>query len=166
MSRYTVSTTIRRWIEMQGVSGFDDAVLAELRPLLRLAPAVCSTLIAVATLLALPILFWALMPLGVICAVTGTHPVNLLYNLVLRHLFGTRRVPRSGAPMRFACLLAALWMGSTSIAFLVSAPLLGYALGAALVLATGVAATTSFCLGCFIYERLIGAPGMRANMPH
>ena len=166
MFMYTVSTTIRRWIEMQGVIGLDDAALAEIGPWLRLAPAICSALIAVATLLALPILFWALMPLGLICAVTGTHPVNLLYNLGLRHLFGTRRIPRSGAPMRFSCLLAALWLGSTGIAFLVGVPLLGYALGAALVLATGVAATTPFCPGCFIYERLIGAPGAREKTPH
>jgi len=154
MSRYTLSTTIRRWIEMQGVIGLDDAALAEIGPWLRLAPAICSALIAVATFLALPIVFWALMPLGLICAVFGTHPVNLLYNLGLRHLLGTRRIPRSGAPMRFSCLLAALWLGSTGMAFLVGVPLLGYALGAALVLATGVAATTPFCPGCFIYERL------------
>jgi len=163
MSRYTISTTIRRWIEMQGVIGLDDAALAEIGPWLRLAPAVCSVLIAAATLLALPILFWALMPLGVICAVTGTHPVNLLYNLGLRRLFGTPRIPRSGAPMRFSCLLAALWLGGTGIAFLVGPPLLGYTLGAALVLATGIAATTPFCPGCFIYERLTGAPGEASN---
>jgi hypothetical protein len=166
MAIYTLSTTIRRWIEMQGVSGLDDAALAEIGPWLRLAPAICSALIAVATFLALPILFWALMPLGLICAVFGTHPVNLLYNVGLRHLFGTRRIPRSGAPMRFSCLIAALWLGSTGIAFLVGVPLLGHALGAALVLATGVAATTSFCLGCFIYERLVGAPGAREKTLH
>jgi hypothetical protein len=166
MSTYTLSTTIRRWIEMQGVIGLDDAALAEIGPWLRLAPAICSALIALATFLALPILFWALMPLGLICAVFGTHPVNLLYNVGLRHLFGTRRIPRSGAPMRFSCLLAALWLGSTGIAFLVGVPLLGYALGAALVLATGVAATTRFCPGCFIYERLIGTPGAREKTLH
>ena len=68
--------------------------------------------------------------------------------------------------MRFSCLLAALWLGSTGIAFLVGVPLLGYALGTALVLATGVAATTLFCPGCFIYERLIGTPGARENSTH
>jgi hypothetical protein len=150
---------------MQGV-GLDDAALAEIGPWLRLAPAVCSALIAIATLLALPSLFWALMPLGLICAVFGTHPVNLLYNLGLRHLFGTPRIPRSGAPMRFSCLLAALWLGSTGIVFFVSAPLLGYALGAGLVLATGIAATTPFCPGCVISERLIDAQVAREKTPH
>jgi hypothetical protein len=57
---------------MQGVSGLDDAALAEIGSWLRLAPAICSALIALATFLALPILFWALMPLGLICAVFGT----------------------------------------------------------------------------------------------
>jgi low affinity Fe/Cu permease len=139
---------------MQGIIGLDDAALAELRPWLRLAPAVCSALIAVATFLGQPIALWVLMPLGLICATFGTHPVNMLYNIGLRHLFGTRRIPRSGAPVRFSCLVAALWLGGTGIAFVGGVPLLGYALGTALVLATGVAATTSFCPGCFIYERL------------
>ena len=165
MSTYTVSTTIRRWIEMQGVIGLDESALAEIGPWLRLAPAVCSALIAVATFLGLPIAFWVLMPLGLICAIFGTHPVNLLYNLGLRHLFGTRRIPRSGAPMRFSCLLAALWLGSTGIAFLVGVPLLGYALGAALVVATGVAATTPICPGCLIYERLVGTPVAHEKTP-
>jgi hypothetical protein len=165
MSTHTVSLIIRRWIEMQGVTGLDDAALAEIGPLLRLAPAVCSALIAVATFLGLPIAFWALMPLGLICAIFGIHPVNLLYNLGPRHLFGTRYIPRSGAPMRFSCLIAALWLGSTGIAFVVGVPLLGYALGAALVLATGVAATTSFCPGCFIYERLKSGPVAQDQTP-
>lgn len=165
MSTHTVSTTIRRWIEMQGVIGLDDAALAEIGPWLRLAPAVCSTLIAVATFLGLPIAFWVLMPLGMICAIFGTHPVNLVYNLGLRRLFGTPRIPRSGAPMRFSCLVASLWLGITGIVFFVGVPLLGYALGAALVLATGVAATTPICPGCVIYERLTGTPVAREKTP-
>jgi hypothetical protein len=68
--------------------------------------------------------------------------------------------------MRFSCLLAALWLGSTGIAFLVGVPLLGYALGVALVLATGVAATILFCPGCFIYECLIGTSGAREKTLH
>jgi hypothetical protein len=78
---------------MQGFTGLDDTALAEIGLWLRVAPAICSALIAVATLL-------------------------------------------------------------------------GYALGAALVLATGVAATTDFCMGCFIHRRLIGAPAAREKTPH
>jgi uncharacterized protein DUF4395 len=166
MSTCTISTTTRRRLAMQGFTGLDDTTLAEIGPWLRLAPAICSALIAVATLLAIPIALWALMSVGTICAIRGIHPFDLPYNLGLRHLLGTRRLPRYDAPRRFACLLAALWLGITGSAFFAGVPLAGYALGAALVLATGVAATTNFCMGCFIHWRLIGAPVARENTPH
>jgi hypothetical protein len=83
-----------------------------------LAPAICSALTAVATLLAMPILLWALMPFGTICAIRGVHPFDLIYNLGLRHLLGTQRLPRYAAPRRFACLFATTWLGITGGAFL------------------------------------------------
>ncbi len=166
MSTCTLSSTTRRRLAMQGFIGLDDAALAEIGPWLRLTPAICLALTAVATLLALPIVLWALMPFGVTCAIRGIHPFDLPYNLGLRQLLGTRRLPRYAAPRRFACLLATLWLGITGSAFFAGVPLLGYALGAALVLATGVAATTDFCAGCFIHRRLIGAPVAREKTPH
>jgi len=166
MSTCTLSSTTRRRLAMQGFIGLDDAALAEIGPWLRLTPAICLALTAVATLLALPIVLWALMPFGVTCAIRGIHPFDLPYNLGLRQLLGTRRLPRYAAPRRFACLLATLWLGITGSAFFAGVPLLGYALGAALVLATGVAATTDFCAGCFIHRRLIGAPVAREKTSH
>jgi Domain of unknown function (DUF4395) len=166
MSTCTLSTTTRRRLAMQGFTGLDDTTLAEIGPWLRVAPAICSVLIAIATLLAIPIALWALMLLAVICAIRGIHPFDLPYNLGLRHLLGTRPLPRYDAPRRFACLLAALCLGITGSAFFAGVPLLGYALGAALVLAIGVAAATDFCMGCFIHWHLIGAPGAREKTPH
>jgi Domain of unknown function (DUF4395) len=163
MSTSTLSPITRRRLAMQGFIGLDDAALAEIRPWLRLAPAICSALIAVATLLAMPIVLWALMPFGTICAIRGVHPFDLIYNLGLRHLLGTQRIPRYAAPHRFACLLATIWLGIPASTFFAGVPLLGYALGAALVLATGIAASTDFCAGCFIYLRLVGAPVAREN---
>src|SRR6266516_6722259 len=133
MSTCTLSPITRQRLAMQGFIGLDDAALAEIGPWLRLAPAICSALTAVATLLAMPILLLALMPFETICAIRGAHPFDLIYNLGLRHLLGTRRLPRYAAPRRFACLLATLWLVITGSAFFAGVPLLGYALGAALV---------------------------------
>lgn len=158
MSIPTLSPTTRRRLAMQGFVGFDDAALAQIGPWLRVAPAICSALTAVGTLLAMQNMLWALMSFGLICAIHGAHPFDLVYNLGFRHVLGTQRLPRYPTPRRFACLVAAAWLGVTGSMFLFGIPVLGYTLGAALALATGIAASTDFCAGCFMYWCLINAP--------
>src|SRR5215207_32071 len=153
-----ISSGTRARIEAQGFVGFDDAKLAEFGPWLRLAPALCAAWTLVGTVLASPAVIWALLPLAALGALRRGHPFDALYNYGIRHLTGTRRLPPYQAPRRFACGVAAVWLAVTGWAFLVGATLVGYTLGAALVLAALVPTLTDFCIPSFIYGKLFGRP--------
>jgi hypothetical protein len=148
----------RARLEMQGFVGLDDGRLVEIRPWLRLAPALCATWAAVGTALAAPAPFWALVPVAALGALRRGHPFDALYNHGLRHLLGRRPLPPYGAPRRFACGVAAVWLVATAVAFGGGATTLGRALGAAFVSVALLPATIDFCIPSFIFGLLFGWP--------
>ena len=150
----TISSVTRRRLEMQGFVGFDDVVLAAIRPGLRLAPTLCMIWVAIGTLLASPVVLSLLIPVAALCAILGRHPFDVLYNFGARALLGTPSIPRYTTPRRFACMIAAAWLTGTSIAFAMGAALFGTVLGAAIATAMLITASTDFCLPCFAYARL------------
>jgi len=87
------------------------------------------------------------------------HPFDVVYNHGLRHLLGTRPLPRSRAPRRFACAVATVWLTPTGLAFFAGATTVGYVLGAAFVLAALVPTLTDFCIPSFFYGLLFGKRG-------
>jgi hypothetical protein len=108
---------MRARLEMQGFVGLNDRRLAESRPWLRLAPAICATWATLGTIVASPVLLWALVPFAALGALRRSHPFDALYNYGLRHLLGTRRLPAYGPPRRVACGVATVWLAATAAAF-------------------------------------------------
>ncbi len=151
-----ISAVMRRRLEIQGFCDLDDAVLSEVEPWLRFTPALCATLMGVGTALALPPLLWALVPVAALGAAFPAHPFDLVYNYGLRRLTGTRPLPPNGAPRRFACGMAAVWLMATAAAFTAGAPVVGYVLGGVLTAVAGLVATTHFCIPSLVYGALFG----------
>lgn len=147
----TILSATRRRLEMQGFVGFDDDVLAAIRPGLRLSPTLCSILVASATLWASPVALAAMIPIAALCTLRGRHPFDILFNYGVRRLLDAPPIPRYTTPRRFACAIAALWLTGTSVAFALGAAHLGTLLGALIALAMLITATTDFCLPCFAY---------------
>ena len=156
-TRRRVATTRAR-LEMQGFVGLDDGRLAEFRPWLRLAPALCVVWAGAGTVLAAPAVFWALVPVAALGALGRSHPFDAIYNHGLRYLLGTRPLPPYGAPRRFACGLATVWLAVTGGVFVSGATWLGVALGTGFVLVALVPVTTDFCIPSFFYGLLFGRP--------
>ena len=77
-----------------------------------------------------------------------------MYELGIRHRLGTPSIPRYGAPRRFACALAAVWLTAAAVAFYVGAATLGYVLGASLAVAAALPTFTGFCVPSWIYAKL------------
>jgi hypothetical protein len=148
------SSTLRRRLEAQGFCGLDDATLSEIGPWLRWSPALCAVFMAAGTALASPPLLWALAAVAALGAVFPAHPFDLLYNGAIRHVTGTRPLPRHGPQRRFACGLAAAWLVGTGLAFERGAAALGYALGAALTAVAVLVAVTNFCIPSLVYNTL------------
>jgi hypothetical protein len=154
----TVSTTTRKRIEAQGFLGLDDRELAEVGPWLRLSPAICMVWVAIATYFESYMALAILTPLAALGAVLPWHPFDIIYNNGIRHILGTRVLPKYNAPRHFACMVATLWLAGTAWAFYSGATMVGQILGYALVVAAAVPTFTDFCIPSFIYGLIFGKP--------
>jgi hypothetical protein len=92
----------RKHLEIQGHC-LNDEALAEIGPWMRWPYVWCSSLLIVAVALASPWFLWILAAIAIGTVFLPSHPFNYLYNYGVRHLTGTRPLPRSTAQGKFAC---------------------------------------------------------------
>ncbi len=159
----TASSVVRRRLETQGFCNLDDATLRELGPWLRWSPAICTVVMATGVAFASSAVLWTLAAIAFLGALLPFHPFDLLYNYGARHLTGTRPLPHQGPQRRFACGIATAWLLATGWAFYVSAPLVGYLLGIALVLVAALVSVTHICIPSLIYNALFRANGAKSG---
>jgi len=161
----TLSPTTMRRLHLQGFA-VDDAWLAEVSPWLRLSPALCGTFAALGTATASPTILFALAGIALLGAVMPFHPFDFIYNYGIRFLVGKRPLPPNGAPRRFSCGIAAVWLVATALCFLSGQATAGYTLGALFIVVAGLMSTTDICIPSLMYHllrRLTGgaSPTMR-----
>ncbi len=157
----TLSGTVRRRLDIQGFDRIKDETLAPVAPWLRLAFGLCALLAGIGTAAASPSVLLVLTPIAFLGAVLPVHPFDLIYNYGIRFVTGTSPLPRRGAPSRFACGLAVVWLIGTIWAFNAGLTFLGYLLGGTM---TGIAllvGTTDICIPSLIYRSLFGFPARR-----
>jgi hypothetical protein len=161
------SSTVRSRLEAQGFRNLDDGTLAEIGPWMRWSPAICAVVMAIGTILASPPVLWGLAGIALLGALFPRHPFDLLYNHGVRHLTGTRPLPRHGPQRRFACGVATVWLTGTAFAFHQGAMALGYVLGGAITAVATLVAVTHFCIPSLVYNTLFrqaatsASPGIR-----
>lgn len=153
-----LSAGTRRRLHIQGFEGVDDDTLAETGRWLRLAFGLCSLMALAGTLLASPLILWMLVPIAALGAAFPVHPFDLIYNYGLRHLTGTGPLPKRGAPNRFACGLATVWLIAMALAFQWEAMIAGYVLGLLLVAVGGLVSIFDFCIPSLIWRTIFGFP--------
>ncbi len=158
--RFPLSTATRRRLETQGFIGLDDASLSAVEPWLRLSPALCTLFIALGTAIASPVMLTGIMVIAMLGTILPVHPFDLIYNYGLRFVTRTPSLPHNGAPRRFACGMAAVWLAATAFAFASGAAQLGYVLGGILAIVGFIVSSTHFCIPSTIY-RLLFHPNVR-----
>ncbi|MBI5288491.1 MAG: DUF4395 family protein [Chloroflexi bacterium] len=151
-----LSSTLRRRLDIQGYGCESDGTLARTQLGLRFSPALCAAIAAAGTALASPPILWGLMVFAALGAVLTFHPFDLIYNYGIRHITGTPELPRNGAPRRFACAMASVWLLTTGGLFAASFDVAGYILGGALVAVAGLITTTHICIPSLIYGVAFG----------
>lgn len=139
----------RRNLEMQGFVGLDDATLAAIEPWTRVAPAVFMSVMLIATIAGWKWLIFGLVPLALAGAVLPNHPFD-----VLSRLDNGLRMPRSGAPRRFALGMASVWILATGLAFHLDAVLLARILGFIFVVTSMTPVVTGFCVPAWIFGKI------------
>ena len=93
--------------------------------------------------MALVALSGALLPNGML--------IDVIYNLLVRHLFGAPRLPSTPAPRRFSYLISTVLLASSAVAFSLGETVVGMFLGGLVVIDGSIFSITLWCLGSWIY---------------
>ena len=149
-----LSATMRRRLNVQGLSELDDETLAETAPWHRMAFGICALFAGAGTALASPVILWILTPIAALAAIFPVHPFDLIYNHGIRYLRNTGPLPKRRAQSRFACGVGAVWLVATALAFQSGALITGYILGGALTGIAVLVSTTDICIPSMIYNAL------------
>jgi rhodanese-related sulfurtransferase len=149
----------------QGYQSYTPSELKQLEWGLRFTPSVCSLLTLVGLLLQLPWLLIAVSVLGFLAFFfPAGHPMDLLYNNVVRHAFGAVALPPNPFQRRLACLAAAVMNLIAAVLFMTGLPVAAWVVGGILLVLQLIVITTHFCTLSWMYEGLMRALG-RWNVP-
>ena len=151
-----LSAKTRHRLDVQGFDGIPDQRLAAVAPWLRMAFALCAALAALGTITASSAVLGTLVVIAALAALFPVHPFDLIYNYGIRHLTGTKPLPRRGGPSRFACGVGAVWLLGVIWAFEADYALAGYVLGGLLTSVALLVATTDICIPSMIFRAIFG----------
>lgn len=151
----------RKRLEVQGYCGFTDVELNDFKYGIRFAYFMCGSLVLLGLLLTnLEILVTAM-----IIAFLGTlppyHPFDYFYNYVIRHLIKKPKMPPRSNQGRFACGIAAFWLGGVILLFYIGLNIWGYIAGGILLSIATLVSTMDLCIPSMIYNFLFKKKAVR-----
>ncbi|MFH1571823.1 MAG: DUF4395 family protein [Gemmatimonadota bacterium] len=149
----TCPTTFQtRGLEQQGYR-YSPRELSQLAWGLRFTPFVCMLAALYGLATAQPAVHLALAALGILPFwFPAWHPVDRLYNHLVRPLWGGVRLPPNPLPRRIACVVGGSMNGAIALCFLGGHLTAAYALGFVLVPLQLVVITTHFCVAAWLWE--------------
>jgi hypothetical protein len=155
-SECVISPTRKKRLEQQGYTGFSDTELYDHKFGFRFAYYMCGSIVIIGLLLnnitilglALVIAFFGMFP--------PRHPVDYLYNSLIRHLINKPKLPHRAPQGRFACGMATIMLGIIVYLFYAGFSLWGYIVGAALVSSAFLVSVLDICIPSMIYNSIFG----------
>ncbi len=146
----------QRSLFQQGYQRYTPGELRQLEWGLRFTPAACSLIAAYGLLTQQPPVLFAVAVLGFWAFFfPAAHPMDLIYNHLVRPLFGAVRLPANPLQRRLACLSAGIMNLAAGILFLVEMPVAAYVVGITLLILQAIVITTHFCTLSWMYEGLM-----------
>lgn len=150
----------QRSLFQQGYQSYSAGELKQLEWGLRFTPSACSLLTLVGLWLQLPWLLLAVSLLGMWAFFApGAHPMDLIYNHGVRHLFGAVPLPPNPLQRRLACLAAGVMNATAALLFFLSLPIAAWIVGGMLLVLQVIVITTHFCTLSYLYEGIMRALG-------
>ena len=150
----------QRSLFQQGYQRFTPAELKQLEWGLRFTPAACSFIAAYGLLIQQPYLLFAVAALGIWAFFfPAAHPMDLLYNHGVRHLFGAVKLPENPLQRRLACLSAGMMNIAAGTLFVMQLPVAAIVVGVSLLFLQAIVIFTHFCTLSWMYEgvmRMLG----------
>lgn len=140
----------------QGYQHYSAQELRQLEWGLRFTPAVCSSITAYGLYSQQP---WILFFVGLLGMwaffFPAGHPMDQLYNRVVRHAFNAIALPENPFQRRLACFAAGVMNTAAAILFLMGLPLAAIVVGVSLLVLQVIVITTHFCTLSWMYEGLM-----------
>jgi uncharacterized membrane protein len=118
----------------------------ELSVALRFSTGLCLTLVVVALALQSPAMVFVLSAIGVIAGFSARHPIDHLWNRVVRQLVRGPPLPPNPPRRRHAFKLATVWLASVGALLSLGATAAGLLLGGLLVAACGAVTVANLCI--------------------
>lgn len=152
MSQESFSAVHKKRLEVQGFRGYSDEALACHQFGIRFAYGACAGLVALGLLLeSIPVLLFALL-VALLGAVLKRHPFDYIYNATLRKWLKRPTLPYRTKQVRFACMIATVWLACTIYFFYAGFPVAGYVWGGILVVLATLVTATDICIPSMIYN--------------
>jgi len=144
----------------QGYQHYSAQELKQLEWGLRFTPAVCSAITAYGLYTQQPYVLFFVGILGMWAFFfPAGHPMDLIYNRVVRHAFTAIELPENPFQRRLACFAAGVMNTTAAILFLTGFPVAAIAVGVVLLILQAIVITTHFCTLSWLYEgamRMLG----------
>lgn len=144
----------------QGYQQFTPKELKQLEWGLRFTPLLCSALTAYGLVLGSPMILLIVAGLGLVAFLFPSgHPMDLLYNYGIRHLFSAVKLPENPFQRRLACLSAGIMNLMAASLFFAEFTTAAIVVGVMLLALQTIVIFTHFCTLSWMYEgvmRLFG----------
>ena len=151
----------QRSLMQQGYTKYTQQELTEMEWGLRFTPFVCALIALFGLLTQQAWVLFAVAALGFWAFFfPAAHPMDMLYNHVVRPLFGAAKLPPNPLQRRLACLSAGAMNMLAGTLFLLNLPWAAYAVGGCLLVLQAIVIATHFCLLSWMYEgvaRMLGS---------
>jgi len=140
----------------QGYQQYSAQELSQLDWGLRFTPAVCSTITAYGlyTQQSYVLFFVGILGMWAFFFPAG-HPMDQIYNRVVRHAFKAIELPENPFQRRLACFAAGVMNTAAAIFFLTGLTVAAIAVGVTLLILQVIVITTHFCTLSWMYEGIM-----------
>ena len=148
----------QRSLFQQGYQHYTSDELRQMQWGLRFTPTACTTMTVIALIYQLPWLAYIVSCLGLLAfLLPSAHPMDLIYNHLVRKPFKAIALPANPLQRRLACLSAGVLNFFVGTFFLLGWTSLALAIGGMLVVLQVIVITTHFCFLSWIYELFMRA---------
>jgi hypothetical protein len=141
-------------LEEQGFRGLSDTNLESQKFGIRFPYFVCGTLVLIGLILKSIPLLLVMLAIAALGMLPPRHPIDYLYNGIVRHLLGKPKVVPRAPQGRFACAIATLLLGGTVYCFSLGLNIVAYVLGGILLTSAALVSFLDICIPSKIYNLL------------
>lgn len=149
-----ISSRSQKRLEEQGFCGFTNAELGQHRFGIRFAYFICMSLVIIGLVLKNQQFLLIANIVALLGILPPYHPVDYLYNYVIRHLMGRPKLPPRSDQGRFACLMATIMLGTMNYYAYQNNFTVVYIVGAMLLVSAFLVTFTDYCIPSKIYNAL------------